>query len=131
MTATHAGTIGDVLRRRREQKGLSIEDAHRDTRISVPMIRALEEDDHDVFDSEVYLKGFLRQYAAYLGLDGDQLWRDAAARAGRTDAGEATWDEEAGLVEERITASPWPRRIFVGVLLGVIAVLLWLLSRRG
>ena len=47
-----------------------VEDA---TKIRRKYIRALENDDFDVLPGKVYVKGFLRSYAKYLGLDGKTL----------------------------------------------------------
>lgn len=61
--------IGGELTRAREQRGRTIEDAERDTRISQRYLRALEDERFDVIPAPVYARGFLRSYAQYLGLD--------------------------------------------------------------
>ncbi len=130
MEQSGVGTIGDALRREREAKHLSIEVVHRATKISPEMIRALEEDDHGVFSSEVYLKSFLRTYASYLGLSGDELWSTLMSRRGESVSGEATWDVEESLHEEKLEAPRWPRRVLLAVLVGIIVVLAALLIQQ-
>jgi cytoskeletal protein RodZ len=52
--------------------------AERDTRIRVRYLAALERGDYRELPGSVYTKGFLRNYALYLGLDADEilgLWR--------------------------------------------------------
>ena len=54
---------------------MEIAQAEQTTKIRGKYLRALEEEQFDVLPSETYVKGFLRTYADYLGLDG-QLYVD-------------------------------------------------------
>ena len=65
--------VGSALRRAREVRGLSLDDAARDTRLRVEQLDALEREDFDVLPAEVYVRASLRTYASYLGLDADEL----------------------------------------------------------
>jgi len=67
------GSLGQTLRNRRLQKGVSFEDATRSIRISIRFLKALETETWAEFPAPIYLYGFLKQYADYLGLDGDDL----------------------------------------------------------
>lgn len=64
---------GELLRRRRESVGHSLENAAEATKISKTYLRALEENRFHELPSPAYLKGFLRIYANYLKLDADEL----------------------------------------------------------
>ena len=61
--------VGDLLQNTRETKKISLMQASEATKISQKMLKALEEGDYNAFASEVYLKGFLKNYAKYLGID--------------------------------------------------------------
>ena len=61
--------LGSLLVRAREARGLTLEDAERDTRISRRYLQALEAEQFEVIPAPVYARGFLRSYAQYLGLD--------------------------------------------------------------
>ena len=61
--------IGEQLVRAREERGLTLEDAERDTRISRRYLQALEEERFDIIPAPVYARGFLRSYTQYLGLE--------------------------------------------------------------
>jgi len=65
--------LGDLLRRAREEKGLSLDQAMEATRIRKEFLEALEEEDLNRLPGEVYVKGFLRNYASYLGLDPEEV----------------------------------------------------------
>ncbi|MCE5287057.1 MAG: DUF4115 domain-containing protein [Pelosinus sp.] len=66
-------TVGELLRSEREKKGLSIKDIEIGTSIRSLYIKAIEENDFKVIPGEVYLKGFIRNYASYLGLDAQSV----------------------------------------------------------
>ncbi|HET8570198.1 MAG TPA: helix-turn-helix domain-containing protein [Candidatus Limnocylindria bacterium] len=65
--------LGETLRSQRERMGITLEQAAEDTRIREKFLRALESGDHQGLPGAVYTKGFLRNYADYLGLDADEL----------------------------------------------------------
>lgn len=66
---------GSVLRRCREFHGLTLEEASETTKIGITHLKALEEDKIGEFANQAYLKGFLRIYATYLGLNSDDVAR--------------------------------------------------------
>lgn len=66
-------TVGGVLRAEREKQGISIKDVEKGTSIRALYIQAIEDDKYSVLPGEVYLKGFVRNYAAFLGLDPQAL----------------------------------------------------------
>jgi cytoskeletal protein RodZ len=63
--------IGSTLREARTRRELTLHDAQDATRIRLKHLAALEEERFDELPEEVYVKGFLRAYADYLGLDGE------------------------------------------------------------
>ncbi len=67
------GKLGDLLRGAREGKGLSLAKAEQGTRIRQRYLQALEEGDYAALPEPVYAKGFLRNYAAFLGLNAEEI----------------------------------------------------------
>lgn len=67
--------IGASLREARIRQGLDFPEIETGTKIRGKYLQALEEEHFDVLPGETYIKGFLRTYAEYLGLDG-QLYVD-------------------------------------------------------
>jgi Helix-turn-helix domain len=65
--------VGPVLRQAREVRGCSPQEASRDTKLRVDQIRALEAEDFDALPGDVYVRGSLRTYAVYLGVDPDEV----------------------------------------------------------
>jgi len=67
--------IGNSLREARTRKGLEFPELELGTKIRAKYLRALEDEAFETLPSATYVKGFLRTYADYLGLDG-QLYVD-------------------------------------------------------
>ena len=77
--ATPAPPVGETLQAARERKGVDLYRAERDTKIRLRYLSALEDGDYDELPAPVYVKGFLRNYAIYLGLDPEEVldrWHD-------------------------------------------------------
>ncbi|MGD2114122.1 MAG: helix-turn-helix domain-containing protein [Acidobacteriota bacterium] len=101
--------FGPWLRRQREMREITLREISDASKISLRYLQALEDERFDLLPAMVFAKGFLRQYARYVGLDQDEVVnrflvaqqgdepdeedeqegeRDAAHRAG---ALEGTW----------------------------------------
>ena len=65
--------MGSTFRAEREKRGLTIKDIERETSIRAKYLEALEQGKYDVLPSEVYVKGFIRNYADFLHLDAEKL----------------------------------------------------------
>jgi len=63
--------IGNSLREARVRRGVDFAQAELTTKIRGKYLRALEEEHFEMLPAETYVKGFLRTYAEYLGLDGE------------------------------------------------------------
>lgn len=66
-------TVGELLRTARESKGLTIKDVENGTSIRSLYLSAIEEGNYSTVPGEVYLKGFIRNYANFLGLNGQEM----------------------------------------------------------
>jgi cytoskeletal protein RodZ len=66
-------TFGEQLRQARESQGISLQQAAMETHIMQQSLIALEEGIVENLSNEVVVKGFLRNYAFYLGLPADEI----------------------------------------------------------
>ena len=78
--ANGEGKIGRVLERARQERGLSLDEAERATKIRKRYLVGLERDDYTVLPDAVYARGFLKTYANFLGLDGGSLSEEVRSR---------------------------------------------------
>ncbi len=65
--------LGQILRQTRLDKGLSLMQAQQATKIRQSFLAALEEDDYSILPPPVYVRGFIKNYARYLGLSSDEM----------------------------------------------------------
>jgi hypothetical protein len=91
--------IGNSLREARLRKELDFPELEQGTKIRAKYLRALEDEAFEALPSPTYVKGFLRTYAEYLGLDGQLYVDEYNVRYGSGDE----------VLERRVRSSPAPR----------------------
>lgn len=64
-------SFGASLRRERELRSIPLEDVAKATNIQLIYLQALEEDDYDKLPHSTFVRGFIRSYARYIGLNPD------------------------------------------------------------
>ena len=65
--------LGELFKRKRKELNLSLKDIENATSIRFSHLESIEEGRVHRFLSPVYMLGFIRQYASFLGLDGQKL----------------------------------------------------------
>ena len=65
--------VGSALRKARERRHVSLDEASRDTKLTPAHLRALEDEDFEALPGEPWVRGSLRTYARYLGLSADKV----------------------------------------------------------
>jgi cytoskeleton protein RodZ len=111
--------IGNSLREARERQGLGYPEIELATKIRAKYIRALEEEDFTSIPGDAYIRGFLRTYADYLGLDSDVYVDEYASRF------ITSWRDELPPRPERRRVPrqrPLERRAVLLVLAGIVIV---------
>jgi cytoskeletal protein RodZ len=69
-------SVGEKLKKARLERNISLDEAYKQTKIHSRVLEALEQDRAHTFLSFIYIKGFLKTYAQYLGLDGEKLLKE-------------------------------------------------------
>ncbi|MDI3317297.1 MAG: DUF4115 domain-containing protein [Bacillota bacterium] len=77
-------SVGTILRQRREELGLSLEEVQARTKIRSRYLDALERGDYGLLPGEVYVRGFLRAYGEAMGLDPQMLLERYQREVGST-----------------------------------------------
>lgn len=67
------GSFGSWLRQQREIRNITLREISDNTKIAMRYLEALEEDRFEVLPAPIFAKGFLREYAKYVGLDPDEV----------------------------------------------------------
>ncbi|MEM6792803.1 MAG: RodZ domain-containing protein [Acidobacteriota bacterium] len=71
--ASDAESFGPWLRRQREGRGIDLREIADESKISLRYLEALESNRFEALPAPVFTKGFLRQYASYVGLDAEEV----------------------------------------------------------
>jgi cytoskeletal protein RodZ len=127
------GAFGDRLRREREMRGITLDEITESTKISRRHLEALEGEHFDQLPGGVFNKGFVRAYARFLGIDGDQAVADYAAASNEQPEPEDKFPLE---IHEQPDRDLNPRRSYlplafaIAALVGVlVGYAFWLKSR--
>lgn len=75
-----ASSFGRYLKAIRLEKKISLEQVAAQTRVGLGNLLLVEQEDHEQLPAEVFVKGFLRSYAAAVGADGDEAVRRYESR---------------------------------------------------
>ena len=119
MTDTGPVSIGQTLKNRRLQKGLTLEAVGSVLRIQTRFLKALEEEQWGELPAKVFLEGFLVKYAEHLGLDAVGLRTQLRGQLG---AGEPAFTHPSPVSESVDGESMVPLRVFLfGLALLILA----------
>ena len=113
----HAVSIGQILKRERELKQMSLEELAQTTRIPLRMLRYLESNRFDELPGDVFARGFVRSYARAVGLDAKRLL--SVYDAGRTVPAE----EVAAAPITAITPPERGRRFGIAIAVVILLIL--------
>ena len=124
-------SIGNILRTERETQGRTLTEVSKAVYIKTKYLSALEEENFAVIPGEVYVKGFIRAYASYLGMDGEELVAQYDGPSEsillQKETLTAVTEGGKGRRRRRRKAVSWPEiTIIVGVIL-FIFLIVWLI----
>lgn len=117
---------GARLRHERESLGLSIEQVAQKTRIRERILTAIERDDTDSI-APIYLRGYVRNYAAALGIDPGEVEQEARATSGTDPELRSVFNvnRKRGFAERWLKASSYL------VATALIAALVWQVTQQA
>jgi cytoskeletal protein RodZ len=93
-------SVAEQLRQAREAQKMTLDQVADATKIKADHIRALEEGRYSIFSAPVYIRGFVRIYAALLKLNSSQILSDLDSELARTEK----FRDDPALVEHPRTA---------------------------
>jgi cytoskeletal protein RodZ len=123
-------TIGDQFKQKRKELNLSLKEIESATSIRMTYLQAIEEGEMQKLISPIYAQGFLKQYAIFLGLDGEQIVQDNRELFTRSGSQEFAY----GIGTLEVRGNPgagikWvPNAVWIGMFLFLISVS-WYLAR--
>lgn len=122
--------IGETLRHRRKEMNLSLKEAENATSIRMIYLQALEEGEMGKLISPIYAQGFFKQYAAFLGMDGESIVRQHPEVFSRPETQEFAY----GIGTLEIRGNPgagvkwFPNLVWIGIFLFIL-LLAWYVAK--
>ncbi len=125
--------IGKTLQETREQLGLTLEEVERATRIRIHHLERLEKGEIDSLPSGVHARGFLRNYAEFLGLEAEDILLQYAeqiqsrrSRAQNSDSlGEPATRPSVQVLSRRPRWLSSDLFVAAAITIAILAVLIW------
>ncbi|MEA2520165.1 MAG: cytoskeleton protein RodZ, partial [Chloroflexota bacterium] len=125
--ASRPPALPERLYAARERKGVDLYRAERDTKIRARYLSALERGEYKELPGDVYTKGFLRNYANYLGLDSEEIVGQWRRERGDTPAGKTVLTVPRPIAQSRPGLQFSPGVVVAALLtLVIVAVAAWL-----
>lgn len=117
--------LGQWLRETRQARELSLEQVEAETRIRAKFLAAIEEESYGELPGDIYIRGFLRNYALFLGLDPQEVLEKYEKRDSARE-GEPGLFRPLEVTMFRATADRLRSRLLLLVLIvGALTVGLW------
>jgi cytoskeletal protein RodZ len=66
-------SFGEELKRERELRDISLKEISEATKISIRFLEALEQNNYDILPGGIFNRGFIRAYARFIGVDGEEM----------------------------------------------------------
>ena len=110
--ASELASFGEELRREREIRGISLKEISDATKISKRFLDALERNDHKNLPAPVFTRGFVKEYARYVGLNVEEMvnrYNFAAANDDRIEKPPQV-EKYAKTLPRDISPKPAPKR---------------------
>ena len=130
MTTEDIKGLGETLKQKRKERNLSLKEVENATSIRMNYLQAIEDGDFGQLISPVYAQGFIRQYATYLGEDGEAIIRNHPEMFSRPENQEFSYG--IGTLEPRgnpgTNVKGLPNIVWVILFVLVVAVA-WYLAR--
>jgi len=132
-TGTSAGreTVGDILRRERVTRRMTIETIAKDLKLNPTYIKALEANNYDQLPADPYVRVYLRSIAGYLTLDPEQILRTFYEERGMKPV---LYKDERSTKLTITTKEPQRRQtswIVIALVILGLAILSYVANKRG
>ncbi|MDC9720295.1 MAG: DUF4115 domain-containing protein [Gammaproteobacteria bacterium] len=121
LDARPPGFPGYLLRKAREEKGLSQKETARELHLTSKVIEAIEEDNFEVIPSFVFARGYIRSYARHLGLDGQALVAEFDLAYGVPDHGSLPMSGIRKLGQQTKPSDTWVKVVSILFVIGLVA----------
>lgn len=123
-------TVGDILKNKRQEQGLSLDKISSDLRIKSQYLQALEENRFNALPGSAYVIGFIKSYASYLNLNSADIisiYKQETASSSLSDM--SLIEDENSLIRDPVINS---NHIIIGSVVVLVGILfIYLVNNRS
>ena len=123
-------TVGDILKNKRQEQGLSLDKISSDLRIKSQYLQALEENRFNALPGSAYVIGFIKSYASYLNLNSADIisiYKQETASSSSSDM--SLIEDENSLIHDPVINS---NHIIIGSVVVLVGILfIYLVNNRS
>jgi cytoskeletal protein RodZ len=125
--------IGEILKRAREVRGISIETLSKELKLNARYLQALEANDYDQLPGDTYIRVYLRSVCVYLSLNPDEILKRFFDEQGLTGVDTLRKDSSTkiDLMTVREKEKPGPMLYIVLALIAVVVAFAFIANSRG
>lgn len=124
-------TLGELLRREREAKRITVETIAKDLKLNAKYVRALEANQYDSLPAEPYVRVYLRSIAKYLLLDSEEILKRFYKEQGLTPHSSHHHTSTKLNVSRVETEKNVHPGIIILIIAGILAALGFIAARQG
>lgn len=118
--------LGEVLRRTRLEKGITLDEMSEATKIQKKYLQAIEDGNLDQLPGSFYARAFIKNYAEYVGLDSNELLHQYMSSTPRTEIDSySTLKRTRPAVKREIRWDGWLSRLLLFSFIGLICVVIY------
>jgi transcriptional regulator with XRE-family HTH domain len=126
-------TVGQELKRRREERGITLSEISEATRIVTRFLKAIEEDNFSALPGGIFTRSFIRAYARYVGMDEEEAMALYRQQVRTDESGQEQLEAERQALSDLSSSLPatdkerrrWPgMALAAGFLLALVSALL-------
>ncbi|HKG23507.1 MAG TPA: helix-turn-helix domain-containing protein [Blastocatellia bacterium] len=133
-------TLGEELKRRREERGITLADISESTRIGTRFLKAIESDNYSILPGGIFTRSFIRAYAKQVGLNEEEavsLYNQQIAPPGVEQGQQSQAIDEARprradpvVFHGAPTRANWPTLIIAGGIVIFIGIIVMALVKK-
>jgi len=121
--------VGDLLRKERLTRRITIETIAKDLKLNVGYIKALEASEYEKLPADPYVRVYIKSLTKYLSLDSDTIMKEFYRERGMIAAEETDTSNKIDISVKRQERNPTV--VVVAALIVVLAIFAFIANRKG
>ncbi|MCL2689001.1 MAG: helix-turn-helix domain-containing protein [Chitinispirillia bacterium] len=123
--------VGDILRKERITRRITVETIAKDLKLNVGYIKALESSEYESLPAEPYIRVYLKSLTKYLSLDSESILLQFHKERGITAGSELRKDNRIEISMRKQEEKKSPTLVITGLLIAVLALFAFIANEKG